>query len=93
MCRYIHIYTGIYNLHFLFPNFTEDNDYHIKKHHIIFHHRITRYPLYIGTVDDCFLERNETFSVTAVPQTPQISCNATARITIIDNDGKSLVLF
>ena len=72
-------------------NISTDNDYHIKRRHIMFHHRLTRYQLFIGIVDDCLLEYDETFSVTAVPQTPQISCNATTRITIVDNDSKLIL--
>ena len=48
----------------------------------------------VKVIDDSVLEPNETFVVTASPPAdPEGSRNATATITIIDNDGKLLICF
>ena len=46
----------------------------------------------ISIVDDAILEDNETFTITAVFVNENQTGNASARITILDNEGKLLHL-
>ena len=71
-----------------------DDDYSNHTRSGLFSVGQTKYTLCIKTNDDSILENNEIFSVVAVASSPTakhfITCNATANVTIQDNDSKLL---